>query len=86
METIDDKLLDLISQAPDGQLEHSVAVRCGELKGKSKEEQIEALRNIIGDCINGALASTFMMKVLQEQYKMLTGDYVHGQIRIEKLS
>jgi len=86
METIDEKLLDFLSQSPDSQLDKSVAVRCGQMKGKTKEQQIEELRNIIGDCINGALASTFMMIVLQEQYKILTGDYVRGEIRVEKLS
>lgn len=85
METISDEFLDLLAKAPDSQLDKSAAIKCGELKGKTKEEQIEGLRNIIGDCINYALASTFVMMVLQEEYKRLTGDYVRGRIIIEEL-
>lgn len=82
---MDDKFLEVLAEAPDSQLATSMTKKVRELIGKSDEEKLKGLKEIIGDCINYGLASTFVMKILQTEHKLLTGDFLHGKIYVTEI-
>lgn len=79
------EILEMLALGPDSQLDLQICKRLKSLRGKTRDEVIVELREIIGDCINGGLCSGFVLKILQFEYKNLTGEMITGQVRSEKL-
>lgn len=73
--TVDDRLLKYLSEAPDRQLDKSMADYAATLIGKSTEEVRDGLKYMLDQCANGGLASTFTMLVLDGEWKRLGGKH-----------
>jgi hypothetical protein len=81
-----------LGDAPNSQLEKSVADRFKVLEKKIRTDSTvsveiirEELKQIIGDCIDGGLASTFVMILLNREYKRLGGTEEIGKIIDEEI-
>ena len=69
------KLLQLLSEAPEGQLDKSVSQNMKELIGKPLPEIKTGVMRAIDDCVRGGLASELGMIVLNDLfYVQLDGD------------
>ncbi len=68
-------ILDKLVEMSDKQIDASMGAKLKALKGKSSEKVKAGLHEILDACAYGALASTFVMLVLDGEWKRLGGDF-----------
>lgn len=66
-------LLDKIATAPDSQLDATMVDKLKALKGKTTEEVKTGLHEILDLSAHGSLASDFVMRVLDHEWKRIGG-------------
>lgn len=71
-----DKLLQTLSEAPDGHIDVRIAARIKGLVGGNDELVRAELKTILDDCAHGALASDFAMNVLDGAWRSVGGGTV----------
>jgi hypothetical protein len=67
------KMLELLSTAPDGQLDAKITTKLKELIGKPIEEQKTGVRWAMDMCVHGGLSSGFALKALGILYEIHLG-------------
>ena len=68
----------MLAEAPESQLEPEVGEQINQLLGGTDEELLLGLRDIINDCVHGALASDFVVASLDALIRTLYFN-VHGE-------
>ena len=61
-----DKLLEIISEAPERQIDKCITERVKKLIGGNDELVSIELKTILDDCVAGALATDFAMNILYQ--------------------
>ena len=72
------ELLDMLSKAPESQLDKSMSDKLSELKDKSVKEVADGLLYVLDMSVSGGLASDFVIKVLDMEWKRLGGTVEPG--------
>jgi len=68
-----DKLIDVLCEGPDVQIDESVKQRLRTLKAQSNEDIIEQLLAIIDDCVYCSLTSDFTLRALHAMWLQCGG-------------
>jgi hypothetical protein len=73
MAQANNQFLKLLADAPDRQLDKSMADYAKTLIGKSEEEVRDGLKHMLDQSANGGLASHFTMILMDAEWKRLGG-------------
>lgn len=66
-----ESLLDLVIQAPNGQIDHTVIPKIAALKTMGIQERPAAMKAILDECAYAALASDFAMVTMDVVWKVM---------------